>query len=252
MRQIISRGSTVSACREEWSSSNKGGLNGESHTWDSGTELLWQENGWQKHERNEPRNPPIGTKAQVCGTQWDGQRDRGNLGLGMGYQPNDFVNPNQRGAELPPGCKDLMDVLKLEASQRPGWKSEMVWYGALSEVEQHVRGFLVPGAGGQVLFVGIPKRGIVLILAKRGGGALTLNFSVPAKKQSMMDVVRRIFGEPKIGKNVFGKEYVSVAFDPKKDAVGTMMMKLLVEGFGVLEEEQLMFYSYGGVEGTGE
>src|SRR5215470_2437349 len=29
----------------------------------------------------------------------------------MAYQPNDFVNPYQRGFELPVGCKDLNDVL---------------------------------------------------------------------------------------------------------------------------------------------
>jgi hypothetical protein len=35
----------------------------------------------------------------------------------MGYQPNRFVNPNQGGVELPPGCKDLMALLKSEGSE---------------------------------------------------------------------------------------------------------------------------------------
>jgi len=35
-------------------------------------------------------------------------------------ESNPFVNPNQRGVELPPGCKDLMDVLKKEESGRQG------------------------------------------------------------------------------------------------------------------------------------
>ena len=29
----------------------------------------------------------------------------------MAWQPNPFVDPNQRGFELPAGCKDLHDVL---------------------------------------------------------------------------------------------------------------------------------------------
>ena len=33
----------------------------------------------------------------------------------MAYQPNPFVNPEQRGVGLPPGYKDLIDVLKQEA-----------------------------------------------------------------------------------------------------------------------------------------
>jgi hypothetical protein len=48
---------------------------------------------------------------------WDGQEKGENLGLGMGSNP--FVNPNQRGVELPPGCKDLMDVPKLGGSEWP-------------------------------------------------------------------------------------------------------------------------------------
>jgi len=78
----------------------------------------------------------------VASALCDGQDDGENLGLGIGYHPNPFVNPNQRGVELPPGCKDLMDVLKMDAGERPGAESQMVWYGALSEVEQYVRDFL--------------------------------------------------------------------------------------------------------------
>jgi len=169
----------------------------------------------------------------------------------MGHQPNPFVNPNQRGVELPSGCKDLMDVLKMGGSERPRAESQMDWYGALSEVEQYVRDFLEPEAGEQLLFVGIPKRHIMLILAKRGG-VLTLNFSVPAKKQAMKDEVRRIFQNPKFGESLRGREYVSVALNPAKDAVAMMMVELLMEGFGVLEGEQLIFRSCAKVEGTGE
>jgi len=160
---------------------------------------------------------------------------------------NLFVNPNQRGVDLPPGCKDLMDVLKIDGGERPGAESQMVWYGVLSNIEQQVESFLQSGTDTQLFSVGIPKRHIMLILAKRGG-VLTLNFSVPAKKQSIKDAIRRIFQDPKFGESFPGREYVSVALNPAMDAVARMMMELPVEGFGVLEGERLMFCSYARVE----
>ena len=88
---------------------------------------------------------------------------------------------------------------------------------------------------GELLYsVGVPKRGILVILLKRAEG-LTLNFSVSAKQQSGKDVIRRIFQNPKFGENICGMEYVSVALNPAKDAVARMMVELLVEGFGGLE-----------------
>lgn len=157
------------------------------------------------------------------------------------------MNPNQRGVELPPGCKDLMDVLKTSGRQRPGAESQMVWPGVLSEVEQRVEIFLQSGATG-LLFVGIPQRPGQVILLKREDG-LTLNFPIPAKRRP---VVRRIFQEPKIVRSIEGMEYVSVALGPAKDVVAGTMVELLVEGFGVLEGEKLMFHSYEKADVTGE
>jgi hypothetical protein len=164
---------------------------------------------------------------------------------------NPFVNPNQRGMELPAGCKDLMDVLKKGGSERPGAGRPVILYGVLSEVERRVEAFSESGAGERLFSVGIQGRGIHLILVKRGED-LSLNFSVPAKHQSLKDAVRRIFENPKFGENKFGQEYVSVALKAAKDSVARMMVKLLVEGYGVLEGEQLMFVSYERAERTGE
>jgi hypothetical protein len=185
----------------------------------------------------------------AASTLWDGQADGENLGLGMG--PNPFVNPNQRGVELPGGCKDLMDVLKMGGVDRPAAGRPMISYGALREIEQRVATFLQWRASELLFSVGVPKRGILVILLNRTEG-LILNFSVPANQESMKDLIRRIFENPKFGENVCGTEYVSVALNPAKDWVARMMVELLVEGFGVLEEEQLMFVSYKAVDGTRE
>jgi hypothetical protein len=169
----------------------------------------------------------------------------------MGYQPNDFVNPNERGVELPPGCKDLMDVLKKGGVDQPAAGRPVISYGALSEIEQRVGAFLLSGVDRQLLSVGIPKRSIMLILLKRGGD-VSLNFSVPAKHQSLKDAVLRIFQNPKFGESICGMEHVSVALNPAKEAMATMMAEVLAEGFGVPEGEQLMFCSYARVEGTAD
>ena len=168
--------------------------------------------------------------------------------------PNDFVNPDQRGVELPPGCKDLMDVLRLGGSERQeegvfaAIYEPVISYGALSEIEEQVKAFLELGTGERLLSVGIPQRRIQVILLKRKGG-LTLNFSITAKQRS---VVRRMFQEPKIGKPYDGRAYVSVALGPAKDVVAGTIGELLVHVFGVLEGERLIFHSYEEVERTEE
>lgn len=166
----------------------------------------------------------------------------------MGYQPNDFVNPNQRGVELPPGCKDLMDVLKKEGQVGRATGRPEISYGVLSEIPTRVETLLRSKAHRQLFSAGIPKRGFMVILLKREDG-LTLNFSVPAKQETVKDAIRRIFENPTFGENICGMEYVSVTLNAAKDAVAEMMVESLMEGFGVLEEEQLMFVSYKPAEG---
>ncbi len=165
-----------------------------------------------------------------------------------------FVNPNQRGVELPPGCKDLMDVLKSEQTGE-GWSATIttpaISYGKLSEVEERVGAFLEPGAAIRLFSVGIPKRNVFIMLVGRAED-LTLNFSVPTKQQSVKEAAERIFENPKFRGTINRMEYFSVALNPAKDAVAGMMVELLAEGFGVLEGEQLMFCSYEKVEETGE
>jgi len=156
----------------------------------------------------------------------------------MGYQPNDFVNPNRRGVELPAGCKDLNDVLKIGGSQ-PAPGRAQISHDVLSEVEKHV-GEVLESASKQLFSVGIPERRILVILLKREDG-LTLNFSIPAKQRS---VVRRMFPDPKIGRPIDGTAYVSVDQGPAKDVLAMTIVELLVHVFGVLVGEQLMFHSY--------
>jgi hypothetical protein len=38
--------------------------------------------------------------------------------MSVTYQPNDFVNPYERGVELPAGCKDLYEFLKKMGTQK--------------------------------------------------------------------------------------------------------------------------------------
>jgi hypothetical protein len=178
---------------------------------------------------------------------WDGQERQGDLGLGMAYQPNPFVNPNQRGMELPAGCKDLMDVLKMGGCQPRAPGRSQISYGVLSDVEKQV-GAVLESASKRLFSVGIPERRILVILGKREDG-LTLNFFIPAKQES---IVRRMFKEPKIESPIDGMEYVSVALDPAKDVVAMTIVELLVHVLGVLGGEQLMFCSYESVQGTGE
>jgi hypothetical protein len=85
----------------------------------------------------------------------------------MGSNP--FVNPNQRGVDLPPGAKDLMDVLKFSEMNWPPAGLPTISYGPLSEVPHRIETFLESGTDTQLFSAGVPGRDIFLILLKPGG-----------------------------------------------------------------------------------
>src|SRR5690349_456676 len=54
-------------------------------------------------------------------TKKGGPPRQGHCGIlewSMAYQPNDFVNPEQRGGELPAGFKNLNDLLQKAGAQK--------------------------------------------------------------------------------------------------------------------------------------
>src|SRR5690242_4966749 len=60
------------------------------------------------------------------------------LRLGDAVSAEPFVNPNQRGVELPAGCKDLMDVLKMDGGGGSTAYSLRMERGKLREVPERV------------------------------------------------------------------------------------------------------------------
>jgi hypothetical protein len=96
---------------------------------------------------------------------------------------NDFVNPNQRGVSLPPGCKDLMDVLKPRgaAAQEGNVKSAGVveqWgsTGSLKDLPGRVATVDLHRAANCTLTVGTAEVALLLILHRSEGIGLHLSF----------------------------------------------------------------------------
>lgn len=89
---------------------------------------------------------------------------------------NLFTNPNQRGPDLPPGCKDLIDVLRqpwrmhnsMSARPQPA-QPPFLESGGLGELQFHVSCLLTSGTGYRILLVGCSEPSAFLALLNRGG-----------------------------------------------------------------------------------
>src|SRR5438128_11799207 len=88
----------------------------------------------------------------------------------MAYQPNPFVNPNQRGVDLPPGCKDLNDVLTRAGMEAQCVIPSRVETGGLSEVRSYVCRLYQAKSRRQVLLVIHSASGAWLVLSYVEGG----------------------------------------------------------------------------------
>jgi len=60
--------------------------------------------------------------------------------------PNPFVDYQKRGVELPPGCKDLMDVLHLERNKDPRWERPAEPATTLADVGRYLSRFVSSSA----------------------------------------------------------------------------------------------------------
>jgi len=82
-------------------------------------------------------------RPRVCG-----QMFRLVLRCRMAYQPNDFVNPYQRGVELPAGCKDLNEALeKVSGQGRMPRRVFPTKSGTVKDIPRYVQAVFMEGWG---------------------------------------------------------------------------------------------------------
>jgi len=125
-----------------------------------------------------------------------GRRDYDEV---MSYQPNPFVNPNQRGVELPPGCKDLIDVRRLPQSRTPlrdgaGSVGDMGdYFGVLAEWK----------STGWSLVILNMERSTLLIVSHLVDGYV-LRIPADALTHFAMEAAKELFGEDVLGRREDG------------------------------------------------
>ena len=166
----------------------------------------------------------------------------------MPYQPNPFVNPNQRGVELPAGCKDLLDVLKTHGGKHgPG--RTWIEYGGLGEVETRVLNFFKSSAKRKLFSMGILEKRIFMALRVHER-EVSLNLFVYDDQIDAKEALVRVFEAPKSGQQDGNRQYVSIPLESwTAKFVSHALAVFLGKGFGVTEEERMMFV-YFEVEGA--
>ena len=179
----------------------------------------------------------------------------------MAYQPNPFVNPEQRGVGLPPGCKDLIDVLKKGSGaefydgfahllQKRTATDQCVvtaYYGSggFREIEPEVSKFLVTKAARKFLSVmDRPRHFFVTVFCDEN--VISLKVSVQPTQTAVKVALRRIFGKADLCQKEREREFLSVPLDGSTAEIARVLTELLRDGYGVKEGEELMFYAYMG------
>jgi hypothetical protein len=117
-----------------------------------------------------------------------------------------FVNYQKRGVELPPGCKDLIDVLKgKRKAKKPGglagtWKpapeSDLFPSGGIGQIERYVTRILVSSAKFGTLTVSSLDGQVMLWLYRDSDeSAFDVMLFAPRKEVKLARSIREFFGQ---------------------------------------------------------
>jgi hypothetical protein len=162
----------------------------------------------------------------------------------VAYEPNPFVNPNQRGVELPAGCKDLMDVLKLQPVAEGSMGTARIDIGKTKDIPGRVAAFLGEKKSQRLLSVTSPARHIFVTVMCRDE-EFSLNLFVFKNQIGLRDALRRIFADKDLCRGEREPEFVNLPLSGSAVEIVKVLTELLVEGCGVTEEESLLFHGYG-------
>lgn len=166
---------------------------------------------------------------------------------------NPFVNLNQRGIELPPGCKDLIDTLGSQNRQASGAKQG--FSEGIDAIPRYVTRLLESKALGRVLSMVcvVPPAAMVLefgtfFAGYRPGGLSGLVF-VDGNEPLLESAVRGVFGEAGfspfaefgVGGGVEPMRMLRYALPDRAGEAANLVTNVLIKGFGVPESARFCF-----------
>jgi hypothetical protein len=157
---------------------------------------------------------------------------------------NPFVNPNQRGFELPASCKDLNDVL-LKADMSQAKQAALTReLGNLTTLRRFVRRLYEGEVPRRVLTVSYEKKRVCLIL-RNVGDVVTLTFQLGSEDRFVEEAITEIFGEGTLATPAVRKDELRTVQVPLPTPMpahlqywqeaAQCVIDLLIRGFGVPE-----------------
>ena len=161
----------------------------------------------------------------------------------MTYQPNPFVNPNQRGVELPAGCKDLNDVLARVGHVQfaaPG----RVEAGRTSAIRSYLGRLYEAKSPGLVLVVIHSERGVLLILSSEEDG-FKLTLLLHQGSNFLEEAIVELFGESALAAGsdkIDELQTVHIRLPESWDDAAQRVIDLLIRGYGLPEDARLLFH----------
>jgi len=161
----------------------------------------------------------------------------------MAWQPNPFVDPNQRGFELPAGCKDLHDVLaRVGAGQLTA--PSRVEAGAIGTVRSYVAPLYQAKSQRVALVVMNSERGALLIMSYRDGG-FKLTLLLHRGSAFLEEAIVELFGEAALAKSSRTDDELQTIHIPLPDFwddAAQGVIDLLIRGYGLPENAPLLFH----------
>jgi len=160
----------------------------------------------------------------------------------MSYQPNPFVDPTQRGFELPFGCKNLND-LPAKVGQRLLPAPAGVQAGGMSAIRSHIGYLYEVKSPGLVLVVTYSERGALFLLSY-AQERFRLTLLLHRGSTFLEEAIVELFGDDTL--ETGGKiEELQTLYLPLPNFWGDAAQRvidLLIRGYGVPEHARLLFH----------
>jgi len=156
------------------------------------------------------------------------------------YQPNDFVNPNQRGVDLPAGCKDLNELLqKMGAQKRIAQSIFPAKHGNLKDIPMYLQRLYMEHYG-LSLVVTIRAAESILWVHNRYGGC-RLTFQLRKKHTMLVPVIQELFGNVKFDEEVREEMKLITAPLPGLWLEAAQIVERVIRGYDAAENVELLF-----------
>ena len=158
----------------------------------------------------------------------------------MPYQPNDFVNPNQRGVELPPGCKDLNELLQQQKGAQKARPIFPLQRGSLKDIPSQVQAVYMENYDMSLVVIIRAANAILCVQNSPGGPKLT--FLLKNQRPGLATIVHGLFGNTGFHEEIVdGVKRVTIPL-PHLWLEAAQIVERVIRGCGVAENADLLFH----------